>query len=279
LPGTTGSSPESIERLLNDPQGNISLLVELDELEDMVEVLVGDYNGTSHSGISNRTPLEAMAQLLERDASYLRTLPQVVQQNLCLLHEARIKPIKGDNEGSRPHINFQDVRYTSPILSSSVTLIGKKLRVYFDVRDIRTVKAFFEDGAELGVLTAARPWCYTPHSLRVRQEIFRLKRAGKLQYREGDDPVERWAKYKRQQARSSKRAATDVAKATSNRMAMDNERAALPVTAAQADSASLGGNRSLSQKAASGSKDAAKPDNAVGPPQARILKIRRTITF
>lgn len=279
LPGTTGSNPESIERLLNDPGGNIRLLVELEELEDMVEVLVGDYNGTSHSGISNRTPLEAMAQLLARDGGYLRTLPRVVQQNLCLLQEARIKPIKGDPDGNRPHINFQDVRYTSPILSSSPALIGKRLRVYFDVRDIRTVKAFFDDGAELGILTAARPWCTTPHSLRVRQEIFRLKRAGKLQYREGDDPVECWAKYKRQQARSSKRAATDLAKANAIRKAVENETAGTTVTALQTKAATLPEDGLSSQNTVPESK---KPDDtgvAAAPPQARILKIRRTITF
>ncbi|MEC4718400.1 hypothetical protein RY831_04535 [Noviherbaspirillum sp. CPCC 100848] len=279
LPGTTGSSPESIERLLNDPHGNISLLVELEELEDMVEVLVGDYNGTSHSGISNRTPLEAMAQLLARDTGYLRTLPRVVQQNLCLLQEARIKPIKGDDVSNRPHINFQEVRYSSPILSSSSALIGKKLRVYFDVRDIRTVKAFFEDGTELGILTAARPWCYTPHSLRVRQEIFRLKRAGKLQYRDGDDPVECWAKYKRQQARTSKRAATDLAKANSNRKALANEGVATPVTKSQSDAVSPPGKELRSQNVVPAVKKPTEPVAAAGPPQARILKIRRTITF
>ena len=69
--------------------------------------------------------------------------------------------------------------------------------MYFDVRDIRILKAFFDDGSELGILTAARPWCYTPHSLRMRQEILRLKRLGKLNYREGDDPVEAWEKFKR----------------------------------------------------------------------------------
>jgi hypothetical protein len=148
LPGTTGNNPQAIEKALGDP-GDSTLLVELAELEDMVEVLLADYNGEPHSGISNRTPLEAMTQLLTRDQGYLRTLPRVVRQNLCLLQEARIVPIKGNiNSGVRPHVGFLEVRYTSDILSSSPALIGKKLRIYFDVRDIRSVKAFFEDGAE-----------------------------------------------------------------------------------------------------------------------------------
>jgi putative transposase len=274
LPGTTGSSPKSIERALSDPHGDTRLLVELDELEDMIEVLVADYNGESHGGVSNRTPLEAMAQLLARDKGYVRTLPRVVRQNLCLLQEARVVTIKGNiKTGVRPHINFLEVRYTNDILSSSPGLIGKKLRIYFDVRDIRSVKAFFEDGAELGVLAAARPWCYTPHSVRVRQEIFRLKRNKKLIYREGDDPVEAWEKYKRAQAKTSKRAATDLAKAKTDRNALAAGGQLRPVIAPPA---------AVPAAPAPPAETVTQPEIPTEPaaaPQPRVLKIKRTITF
>lgn len=46
----------------------------------------------------------------------------------------------------------------------------------------------------------------------MRQEILRLKRLGKLNYREGDDPVEAWEKFKRIQSKTSKNAANDLAK-------------------------------------------------------------------
>lgn len=213
LPGTTGSDPKAIERALADPKSNLSLLVELPELEDMIEVLIADYNGEPHDGVGGRTPLEAMQYMIAKQQGFLRTLPQTMRANLCLLQEARELPIKGSlKSGTRPHVNFAGVRYSSDVLSNNAALIGKTLRVYFDVRDIRVLKAFFEDGSELGILTASRPWCYTPHSLRIRQEILRLKRVGKLQYREGDDPVEAWEKYKREQSRSNKRATNDLAK-------------------------------------------------------------------
>lgn len=277
LPGTTGSNPQSIEKALSDPNGDTKLLVELDELEDMIEVLIGDYNGESHGGVSNRTPLEAMTQLLARDQGYLRTLPRVVRQNLCLLQEARIVTIKGSiATGLRPHINFLEVRYTNDILSSSPGLIGKKLRIYFDVRDIRSVKAFFEDGAELGVLSAARPWCYTPHSVRVRQEIFRLKRKGKLNYREGDDPVEAWEKYKRSQAKTNKRAATDLAKARSDRDTLSS----CPQVAAGRLPKALAPPSPLLAPAGVSEVLPVKPvADATAPPQPRALKIKRTFTF
>lgn len=275
LPGTTGSDPASIERALSDPKGNLRLLVELDELEDMIEVTIGDYNGHAHDGVSGRTPLEAMGQLLARNQGFLRTLPSIVRQNLCLLQEARVVAIHGNPKTSvRPHINFLNVRYTSNVLSSSSGLIGKKVRIYFDVRDIRTVKAFFEDGAELGTLTAAAPWCYTPHSMRVRTEIFRLKRLGKLKYKDGDDPVEAWEKLKRSLASKDKRAATDLAKAQTENRQLPPKLPAPPIPTPQARPVPAA-DRTAEQPALV-DRPAESPAQ---PPQPHALRIKRTITF
>jgi putative transposase len=213
LPGSLGNSPDSIEKLLCDVGGDLRLLVEYEELEDLIEVVVGNYNGAAHSGVGGRTPLEAMALSVERQP-YLRTLPRQLRGSLCLLQEARVVTVKGAvKDGVRPHINFSNVKYTSDILADNAALIGKKIRIYYDVRDIRTVKAYFDDGSELGVLRAARPWCFTPHSLRVRQEIFRLLAEKKIALHDGDDPMEVWAKFKWAESKTSRKAANDLAKA------------------------------------------------------------------
>lgn len=209
--GATGSNPNDIVRELADPGKKAHLLMTLDELEDLVEVLLADYNG--EVGPSGRTPLEAMAHMVSKRSGFLRTIPRDQRSKLCLIHEARVVTVRGNlKKGVRPHINFEHVRYSNDVLSNNPGLIGKKLKIYVKTRDIRTLQAFFEDGAELGVLLASKPWIYTPHSLRIRQEIFRLKALGKLKYREGDDPVEAWVKYKRKHARLSKPAANDLAK-------------------------------------------------------------------
>ncbi len=109
------------------------------------------------------------------------------------------------------------MRYDSRSLSSMAGLIGQQLRIYFNVKDIRHLHAFFMDGSELGVLTAARPWCFSPHSLRVRQEIFSLIRQRKLACREGSDPVSAWFAYKKEQARRHTRDANDLARMLTDR--------------------------------------------------------------
>jgi putative transposase len=275
FPGTTGSNAQSIERVLSDPGSDISLLVELSELEEMIEVLLANYNGETHGGIGPRSPLEAMAYSVAKYPGYLRRLPRFMTTNLCLLQEARVVTIKGGlKTGVRPHINFSNARYTNEILSANPALIGKKLRIYYDVRDIRSLKAFFEDGAELGILNAARPWNLTPHSLRVRREIFRLIAEGKLQIREGDNPIEAWEKYKWSQARTNKRAANALAKAKSQ--------GNLPSANKNVDPAA-----SVAPEVVNQASDLPNPGATIAPesivhepaPQPKILKIRRTITF
>ncbi len=213
LPGTTGSNPQDICRLLGDPGGNTRLLVSLDEIEDIVDVMMSDYNGESHHGLGGRTPMEAVRYLLAKQSAPVRTLAYARRNAVILLQESCVVPVKGSAaKGVRPHINFHGARYSSDVLSGNVALIGKKLRIYFDSQDLRRVRAYFENGDELGILIAARPWCFTAHSLRVRREIMRLRALGKLRYREGDDAVEAFAKYRRKEASRSKRAARDLAK-------------------------------------------------------------------
>lgn len=289
LPGTTGSSPDSVARALNDPDNDLSLLVELSELEEMIEVTVADYNGESHDGVNSRTPLEAMGQLLARHPGFVRTLPGVVRENLCLLQEAKIVSVHGNPGNSvRPHINFLGVRYTNNILSSSANLIGSKLRIYYDVRDIRSVKAFFEDGAELGVLSAAHPWCYTPHSLRVRKEIARLKRIGKLKYRDGDDPVEAWERMKATEARTKKRSATALAKAQTDARELapkipqpqfTPQRVSNSVPPPTAVAAAAGQPEPKGTGDTANNTQQAEPSKPTPAPQPKELKIKRIITF
>ena len=82
--------------------------------------------------------------------------------------------------------------------------MGQSLRIFIDPQDLRVVHAYLESGAEFGTLTASRPWHLTQHSVRLRQEIMRLRRQRKLHFGEGDDPVRVFLDFKRKQ-RSTQR--------------------------------------------------------------------------
>ena len=214
VPGSTGASTTDGIRALADIGTDKTLLMRVDELEQVVEVMFGDYNGQSHGGIGGRTPLEAMRYFLEKPGVLLRQLPGPKRRQLIFLQEARIVTVVGSGKTNvRPHVNFEGVRYTSDILANKPELRGKKLRIYFNTQDIRQLQAFFQDGSELGPLVASRSWRTTPHSLRQRREILRLVRAGRLIYREGQDAMEAYTVHKRRQAPRNKKAANALAEA------------------------------------------------------------------
>ena len=214
LPGTTGASAQDVRRILSDPGGKLSLLVSSEELAELLEVSFANYNGAPHDGLGGRSPIEAMQHFVQNGLVW-RTLAQSYRQNLMLLQPVHHAIVRGNlRRGVRPYINLYGVRYSSSVLGEASRQIGKPLRVYFDSDDMRVVSAFLENGEEIGPLRAARPWDRTSHSLRLRQEILRLKRLGEIRYDESSDPVEAFLKYQQRKSRAKhKRVSHRIAEA------------------------------------------------------------------
>jgi putative transposase len=86
-------------------------------------------------------------------------LPEEKRRTMCLMQTAHRCRVRGYlAQGTRPHINLFQVRYTSDVLAASSALLGKELRIYYNSDDLRTVRAFLADGSELGILKAQGAW-------------------------------------------------------------------------------------------------------------------------
>ncbi|EKS72786.1 integrase catalytic region [Burkholderia sp. SJ98] len=214
LPGYTGSHSRDLRRALADPNGNLRLYVSLDELEELVEYAIASYNGTPHGGLNNATPLEAMEYFVRGKQVLLSWLPEHHRRTMCLMQSARRCRVRAYlDQGVRPHINLHGVRYTNDVLATGTHLIGRHLLVYMNADDLRCVRAFLPDGAELGVLDAQGAWRVVPHNLKLRQEIRKLR--GRQRGREagGANPIEVYVQTKLAQAKKTRRAATELARA------------------------------------------------------------------
>ncbi|WP_334037742.1 integrase [Burkholderia gladioli] len=206
LPGTTGTGAQDVRRSLSDPDGKLSLLVTSEELGELLEVSFANYNGTPHDGLGGRSPLEMMQYFAQKPGALWRTLAERYRKNLMLLQPVHPAVVRGNlRHGVRPYVSLYGVRYSSSVLGEASRQIGKPLRIYFDPEDMRVVMAFLESGEEIGPLRAARPWDQTPHSLRLRQEILRLKRRKEIEYGDHTDPVEAYLKYQRRKSRTKQR--------------------------------------------------------------------------
>ena len=159
LPGYTGTNARDIRRALADPKGNLRLFVSLDELEDLLEASLAQYNASPHNGLNGRTPLEAVEHSVRGHGAMLNWLPEAKRRTLCLMHTPHTSTVRGYlDQGQRPHVNFHGVRYTNAVLASTALFLGRKLRLYYNSQDLRTVRAFGDDGTEIGVLKAQGAW-------------------------------------------------------------------------------------------------------------------------
>lgn len=275
IPGTVGSSPSDPRRKLADVGSDLDRIIRLDELEQVIYVLLANRNGTPQTGLGGRTALEAMRYLTGKPEFWLQTLPHTKRHQLFLLREAVEVTIRGRK--SVAHVNFEGVRYTSDTLARKRELIARKvkLRIYYMARDIRKVHAFFMDGSELGILVAAKQWRTTPHSVRQRQEILRMKRLGLISWGAEDDPVEKYILKKREDAKHNKRSANNIAKARAN------------IAAAQADAADKLSPFQISSRAepphSTHEADAMAAEAARKPAKTKVeptpLSVNRTIFF
>jgi len=202
LPNTTGSSPKDSRRK-NPELAAVKYSIQLEHLEDLVDVLIANFNSTPHAGIGYRTPLEYLEHLCVKNDTWPRQAdPSEVERILSFRKTVKVQ---GSMDiGRRPYISLYGVKYSSDVLKGSYQLLGKSISVEVSRRDLRTVRAYAENGAELGILRAAPPWHLTPHTLEMRRAINSLKNRRMLDYVDRSDPVMELLEYLEQMARRGK---------------------------------------------------------------------------
>lgn len=180
LPSTTGSNPKDGRR--NNPEKKaIRHKIMLDDIEELLDVLIANYNATPNSGALNGiSPNEYLCRFIANNGIVL-ALPEEKIKSFNFMQIRERRTIKGGiSKGRSPHINYEGVVYTNDLLKHSYSLVGAKVTLHVNIEDLRQIKIFLEDGAELGILTAHGSWGVTPHDLKTRKAINRLKWQGKL---------------------------------------------------------------------------------------------------
>jgi putative transposase len=127
------------------------------------------------------------------------------------MHTPHTATVRGYlDQGQRPHVNFHGVRYANTLLASTTLLLGKKLRLYYNSQDLRTVRAFADDGAEIGVLKAQGAWGEIVHDLKLRQEVVRLRGRKHLAGAMNHEGLTQFIEDKLAKAKRSRRGASEL---------------------------------------------------------------------
>ncbi len=212
LPNTTGNSPQDPRRRDAEAAARRYEL-SWDDLQDLAAVLIWNHHGMPTHGLGHRTPMEQLRYCLEEARHVIRNLDQAEFAKLDLLQMQVQVVVRGDlAKGRRPYINFEGERYSNPVLADSAGLIGKKLTLVVDRDELRTVRAFLEDGSSIGILKALGPWANIPHDLWVRK--FTNRRVGRRVIANAtmSDPVSELLDGLADRAVESKQAAKQLAK-------------------------------------------------------------------
>ncbi len=188
LPATTGSNPTDPVR--KKAAVSVDKRVRTDELEHVLDVYIANENLTPSARAGYEDPLERLRRQLTAGAIRINYLPVALRKPHFFngLHPVRV--IFDEKNHRRPFINFLGARYSSPQLHRGYTLKGQKLWVRFDPRDLRNLLLFLDNGAEFGTVTALGQWGRFQHDLRIRKMFLKLKRAGELEVRPEDEPLD-----------------------------------------------------------------------------------------
>ena len=209
---TTGSHPNDPRR--KEPE-KMALQYEMtyEHLEELLDVVVANYNGTPHGALYYNSPLEALGQRLNKGMRP-RLLHESKRAEFQFTQIQQPRTIRGSHKsGKRPYIEYMGVEYRNDLLVHSAHLINTKVIVHVNVDDLRTIRVFLPDGSEFGELVAAGKWSLTPHNLQIRKAINLLKSKKLIHFTQWDDPIFVYHEYLLSQVKDKKKqTANQIAK-------------------------------------------------------------------
>lgn len=147
-------------------------------LEEIVSVVITNENVTPKELLGSKTPLEALKEDVQNFPLWINYDQTYKNKNPFL--STKVVPVKTiKHENRTPHINFMKMRYKGNCLINP-DLVGKKIIIQIDSRDIRTIKATTLDGKYLGVIKCPMSWQIFPLSLTTKQQVMKLVRIKKI---------------------------------------------------------------------------------------------------
>ncbi len=209
LPMTTGSSAKDLKRKSPEKE-TLKYNVTYDQIVELLDVLIAQYNNTPNKGIDNYTPLECMRAKVF-DAGMVpytaddSMIPFIDRLNLRMEERTVRGHVK---KGKRPYVQFMGTEYRSRLLSSSEVYVNQKIHILYDPRDISTIDAYSLDGNYIGTLTARGEFGTKSHSMNTRKNAIKLARERGRQKLEFDTPIEAYMEHLQKEGRKSRRSAT-----------------------------------------------------------------------
>lgn len=194
LSNTTGGKTED-RKGTNPEEVAVASRFQFEYAEELLDVLIANYNATPNKGIGYRKPLDYAEFLYKRSEKEFRKVEYSAIDNFLSIRKLCVVR-GGAKKGRAPYVEFFYGRYSNEILQNRQDLVGKKIWVINHIEDdARIAKASTINGESLGVLRAAPPWSTSPHSLSVRAAIEQASSRGYFLIEYGSDAIANFMNY------------------------------------------------------------------------------------
>lgn len=206
LPMTTDSSVRGLKRR-NPEYKAVKYNVTYDDIKEVIEQLIIEYNNSPHESLYNNTPL----QEIERKIREYGMMPSIASKKMIeeikkLTHYTATRKVSGNKQnGKRPYISYASARYRNDLLSSSYIYLGKTLTLLVNPDDVSAVEAFAEDGTPLGTLIAVGEKGMKSHSIKSRKAINQYAKQNKIDNTSFSTPITAYEQELERRAPYSKR--------------------------------------------------------------------------
>ena len=208
LPFTTGSNSKSPKR--KNPEANcVKYDITYEEITELVEYLIAEYNTTPHSSLQNLSPMQCMKRRVTESGMMPVIATDLLKKGVDRLHyiiDSRV--VKGGKGGKRAHINYNKAVYRNNLIAATNEYIGKTLILEINPRDVSVLDAYDESGNYLGELTAQGEYGMKSHSLKTRKAANKLARERGLNKNEFSTPLTTYDQELRSRAKTGRREAT-----------------------------------------------------------------------
>lgn len=209
LPSTTGSNTKDIRRR-NAEKKAIKYDVTYDDICELLEAIIAEYNVTPHGSLNKESPMNVMKRRIFESGMYPVIADESVREEINkmdFLYMTR-KVCGSITNGRRPYINYMGSRYRGDELSISGEYYGKSITIMVDPSDISTVTAYDINGKYIGLLTASGEYGLKSHSLKTRKEAQKLIREKGYRESRNVSQITMYQKELANRAKKSRRAAT-----------------------------------------------------------------------
>ena len=212
LPGTTGSNTKDSKRK-NPERESAKYQITYEDIEELTEYLIAEYNNSSHSALNGQTPL----QVIRRRCEEVGMQPYILSPNervelenfLCYTQTVTIRG--GYNTGGQPRINFMNVQYHAEDCKIPMSLVKTDAMIEINPDDISHVTLYDKNGKYLAKMVAAGEWGRYPHSIKTRSMKLQNKVSNEDLNRPFNPSLSNFEEELRKKGKNSSRARTNAA--------------------------------------------------------------------